>query len=220
MYERLYSGLPATASIAGTLAVVALVLAGHSLGPLSSHMAVHIVLMNVVAPGFAIALGKRLPPLNGVAFWSIATLQIGALWFWHLPTVQVTATTSAGGALFMHGSLFGVALLFWSGVLQMRGPGRWQAILGLIITGKLSCLLAALLIFSPRFLYAGHHHAASIEDQQLAGLLMITACPVSYVLAGIMIAASMAGVLPKPKSNSKLKSKSTSKPLSKHARTA
>ncbi len=54
----------------------------------------------------------------------------------------------------MHGSLFAVALLFWTGVLQMRGPGRWQAILGLIITGKLSCLLAALLIFSPRFLYA------------------------------------------------------------------
>jgi hypothetical protein len=32
---------------------------------------------------------------------------------------------------------------------------------------------------------------------------MITACPVSYVLAGIMIAASMAGVLPMSKSMSK-----------------
>ena len=207
MYERLYWGLPAIASIAGTLAVVALVLIGHSLGALSSHMAMHIALMNVAAPVVAVALAKRLCPLSNAVFWSIATLQIGALWFWHLPAVQAAATSS-GGALLMHGSLFAVALLFWSGVLQMRGPGRWQAILGLIITGKLSCLLAALLIFSPRFLYTSHHHATSIEDQQLAGLLMITACPVSYVLAGIMIAASMAGVLP------------LSKSMSKHARVA
>ena len=208
MYERLFWGLPAIASIAGTLAVVALVLTAHSLGTLSSHMAMHIALMNIVAPVVAIALVKRLRPLSNAVFWSIATLQIGMLWFWHLPVVQAAATTYAGGALLMHGSLFAVALLFWTGVLQMRGPGRWQAILGLIITGKLSCLLAALLIFSPRFLYTSHHHTASIEDQQLAGLLMITACPVSYVLAGIVIAASVAGVLPK------------SKPMSKHARTA
>lgn len=166
-------------------------------------MAIHIASMNVVAPVAAIALVKRLRPLSGAAFWSIATLQIAALWFWHLPAVQAAAASYAG-ALLMHGSLFAVALMFWTGVLQMRGPGRWQAILGLIITGKLSCLLAALLIFSPRFLYTSHHHVTSIEDQQLAGLLMITACPVSYVLAGIMIAVSMAGVLP----------------ISKHARAA
>jgi putative membrane protein len=203
LYERLYWGLPAIASSAGTLAVVALILAGHSLGALSAHMAMHIILMNVVAPLVAIGLVKRLRPMSGTAFWSVATLQIGTLWFWHLPTVQA-ATTYSGSALLMHGSLFAVALLFWTGVLQMRGLGRWQAILGLILTGKLSCLLAALLIFSPRFLYASHHHAAAIEDQQLAGLLMITGCPVSYVLAGIVIAVSMAGVLP----------------VSKHARTA
>ena len=207
MYQRLFWGLPAIASIAGTLAVIAVVVAGHNLGTLSSHMAMHIALLNVVAPVAAIALVKRLRPLNGAAFWSIAALQIGMLWFWHLPAVQAAAASYAG-ALLMHGSLLAVALLFWTGVLQMRGPGRWQAILGLIVTGKLSCLLAALLIFSPRLLYTGHHHATSIDDQQLAGLLMITACPVSYVLAGIMIAASMAGVLPMPK------------PMSKHARVA
>jgi putative membrane protein len=207
LYQRLFWGLPATASIAGTLAVIAVVLAGHDLGTLSSHMAMHIALMNVVAPLAAIAFVKRLRPLSGAAFWSIATLQIGALWFWHLPLMQA-ATTTYAGALLMHGSLFALALLFWTGVLQLRGPGGWQAILGLIVTGKLSCLLAALLIFSPRFLYMGHHHATSIDDQQLAGLLMITACPVSYVLAGIVIAASMAGVLPVPK------------PISKHARAA
>ena len=207
MHERLYWGLPAIASILGTLAVVAVVLIGHSLGTLSSHMAIHIALMNVAAPVAAIALVKWFRPLSGPAFWSIATLQIGTLWFWHLPAVQAAAASYAG-ALLMHGSLLAVALIFWTGVLQMRGPGRWQAILGLIVTGKLSCLLAALLIFSPRFLYTGHHHAMSIDDQQLAGLLMITACPVSYVLAGIMIAVSMAGVLPMPKT------------MSKHARTA
>ncbi|HWL74181.1 MAG TPA: hypothetical protein VNQ74_09930, partial [Burkholderiaceae bacterium] len=107
MYERLYWGLPAIASFAGTLAVVALVLIGHSLGALSSHMAMHIAFMNVVAPVVAIALVKRLRPLTNAVFWSVATLQIGMLWFWHLPAVQA-ATTSSSGALLMHGSLFTV----------------------------------------------------------------------------------------------------------------
>jgi cytochrome c oxidase assembly factor CtaG len=30
-----------------------------------------------------------------------------------------------------------------------------------------------------------------LTDQQLAGLLMITACPLSYVLAGVVLAAQM-----------------------------
>lgn len=199
MHQRLSDGLPAIASIGGTLTVLALVLAGHRLGALSSHMAAHIALMNVVAPIVAIAVVGRVAPFSSTVFWSIAIAQVGVLWFWHLPAVAAAATSHASGTLLMHGSLLAIASLFWIGVLQMRGGRRWQTILGLIITGKLSCLLAALLIFSPRFLYTTHNHSTTMDDQQLAGLLMITACPVSYVLAGIMIAASMAGVLPASK---------------------
>lgn len=104
----------------------------------------------------------------------------------------------------MHASLFGAALAFWVVVLNLAAVHRWHAIFALLITGKLACLLGSLLIFAPRLLYADaarhlhhlHHsgHAAApaaLADQQLAGLLMIVACPLSYLLAGVAIAAQI-----------------------------
>jgi putative membrane protein len=65
----------------------------------------------------------------------------------------------------------------------------------LLVTGKLFCLLGALLVFAPRSLYLlqngheAHFGPITIEDQQLAGLLMLLACPLSYLLAGVVIAS-------------------------------
>ena len=71
------------------------------------------------------------------------------------------------------------------------------------MTGKIACLLGVMLIFSPRLLYSAspgqHVHlglheiaaAPTLADQQFAGLLMIAACPLSYLLAGVVIAARM-----------------------------
>ncbi len=41
-----------------------------------------------------------------------------------------------------------------------------------------------------------HHALPSLEDQQLAGLLMIAACPLSYVVAGIVLTVQLIGELP------------------------
>jgi putative membrane protein len=68
-----------------------------------------------------------------------------------------------------------------------------------LVTGKFACLLGALLIFAPRDLYAlpGLVFAlcssgeSSLADQQLAGLLMVTACPLSFLTSGVAIAARM-----------------------------
>jgi putative membrane protein len=47
-----------------------------------------------------------------------------------------------------------------------------------------------LLTFSPRALYVASSHAGHrLDDQQLAGLLMITACPLSYLVAAVVIVA-------------------------------
>jgi putative membrane protein len=70
----------------------------------------------------------------------------------------------------------------------------------LLISGKLACLLGALLIFAPRLLLTStvsghnmHHgpvdHATALADQHLAGLLMVVACPLSYVLTAVVLAA-------------------------------
>ena len=66
------------------------------------------------------------------------------------------------------------------------------------MTAKLFCLLGALLVLAPRPIYAAHsgpHHPVvpsgltALEDQQLAGLLMLAACALTYVAAGAIIAA-------------------------------
>src|SRR5690606_17201760 len=125
-----------------------------------------------------------------------ATLQIGALWGWHAPGVFERAMEEPWLTAAMHGSLFAVALFFWLCVLGIDGHERWKSIVALLATGKLFCLFGVLLIFAPRSLYDlqlahfGHAQAtSSIVDQQLAGLLMVAACPLTYIVAGVVIAA-------------------------------
>jgi putative membrane protein len=94
----------------------------------------------------------------------------------------------------MQASLLVAATWFWIAVYEgMRDRvTAWRPIVALLVTSKLFCLLGVLFIFAPRVLSAGapHHQAAHLlADQQLAGLLMIVACPLTYLLAGIVCAA-------------------------------
>lgn len=175
------------------------------LGPLSHHMTQHILLMNVAAPlaalvmlrlssNFPRATGRR---TIGAGLLAAATvMQIALLWSWHLPPAFSAAGNDPALMAVMHLSLFIAALWFWMTVLGTGTAGRWQSILSLLLTGKLFCLLAVILVFAPRPLYPlfSHHGAqpaslaAALEDQQLAGLMMVVACPLTYVLAGVILA--------------------------------
>ena len=167
------------------------------LGPLSDMMAGHILSMNVLAPliavGFSGALSARARLLGrGKVLAAASILQIVVLWSVHAPSV--VAHLSGTAHLLLQGILFGTALFFWSAALSQEGRHRWRALLALLITGKLFCLLGVLLVFAPRLLYAPLSHDASavapmLADQQFAGLIMIVACPLSYVLAAVLIAA-------------------------------
>jgi putative membrane protein len=74
----------------------------------------------------------------------------------------------------------------------------WSALAALLVTGKLFCLLGVLLTFAPRAIYGQIallplcfgivSPRPILHDQQLAGLLMLAACPVVYVTAAIVIA--------------------------------
>lgn len=172
-------------SAAATLAAGLITVVLLDLGPLAAQMAGHIALMNLIAPLAALAMADRLPHSPRL-FWSASLLQIVLLWFWHAPPLHHLAM-QPGGAIAMHVSLFLAALAFWTLLLELAERAGWQAILALLLTGKLACLLGALLIFSPRLLYMG----VALDDQQLAGLLMITACPISYLLAALVIAVEL-----------------------------
>jgi putative membrane protein len=162
-------------------------------------MAGHILVMNALAPLLALNLAGRSSGQlrlleRGRALASASILQIVVLWSVHAP--PVIGHLSGAAHLPLQAILFGIALFFWSAVFSQRGPHRWRALLVLLITGKLFCLLGVLLVFAPRLLYPAlpHGHDALVAspmlaDQQFAGLIMIVACPLSYVLAAILIAA-------------------------------
>jgi putative membrane protein len=170
-----------------------------SLGPMSSQMAIHIATMNVAAPLVAVLDGWWRPHRHVAAgrLWAAAACQIAALWAWHLPSTHHAGASSAIGAIVMHASLFATSLWFWSSVVRLHPPDLWHGILALLATGKLSCLLGGLLVFAPRSIL-DKSAPGYREDQQLAGLLMIAACPASYVVAGVLAALRFVGLFPAP----------------------
>lgn len=172
---------------------VALEIGGHN--PLLHHMLRHVVLMSVVAPLVAALILRWRPDLaaGGLALVGLTVGQLVVLYSAHAPAVSARTMGAAGSVLGF--VLLATAVGFWLAVLAQRSADRWRAIVALLLTGKLVCLLAVLLVFAPRPLYTAMAHAsadsasAALADQQLAGLVMIAVCPIAYVGAAILIAA-------------------------------
>ena len=184
-------------SAGAVLQVGATIMLACDLGPQARHMGLHIVAMNIVAPavaGVLVAYG-RAGDSKPSWLWIATGAQIAAVWIAHAPAVQTAAMMFPAVQLAIHGVLLIAAMLFWLSLLSLPEPRRWHALPALLLTGKLVCLLAALLVFAPRALYgASHQHAAlmqPLDDQQLAGLLMIAACPVSYLVAAVVITVQL-----------------------------
>lgn len=164
------------------------------LGTLSGHMVEHMALLAVAAPITAGVLRGRFVDVAGGALVSATILQLSLIWLWHAPPVLTAAGSSTPLHVAMGLSLFVAGVLFWSAVYGVAQRSRWKSVLALLLTGKLFCLYAAILVFAPRVLYAGgehSHHGGSVgidlADQQLAGMIMITVCPLTYVAAGIAL---------------------------------
>lgn len=164
-------------------------------GPLSLQMLQHLALMNVVAPLVALGLSRH-GPSAPTSLLLAGFVQLVALWVWHAPAVQHLAASSSAAQVALMSVLAGAAIWFWCALIAAP---EWKALIALLLTGKLACLLGALLIFAPRDLYnldglvlaLCTTGPSSLADQQLAGLLMITACPLSYLVTGVALAARM-----------------------------
>lgn len=159
-------------------------------GHLAAQMLTHILLMSAAAPLLAFAARRWWPRRRAHFLVPATVLQVAALWAWHSPPALDAAMRSGLLHTVMLLSLLAAASWFWWTIFDAR-ERRWQAILALLVTGKLFCLLGVLLVFAPRVLYAGH--AGGLADQQLAGLLMLIACPATYVAAGVVVAARWLG---------------------------
>jgi putative membrane protein len=164
-------------------------------GVFSRHMIIHIALMAVAAPVMASLLRKLrhsfTQPASVATLCAVITLQAALFLAWHSPPGVGLALGGPAGALLMQATLLFSALWFWLTIFNQTGKHLWRAVIALLLTGKLFCLIAVLLTFAPRVLYdvTAVNGSMTIElaDQQLAGLLMITICPLTYVLAAIVL---------------------------------
>ncbi|MCP1209333.1 cytochrome c oxidase assembly protein [Devosia subaequoris] len=166
-----------------------------AMGHLSSHMLTHLLVMNALVPIAVYALARRglVPRIWRIWPWA-TTAQLVLLWGWHSPAALTAAMHDAPLMLLMQLSLAAAAALFWMSIASMPERESWRAPLALLITGKLFCLLGALLVFAPNLLFSGAHRFAShatgsLADQHMAGMIMLVACPLSYVTAGIVLAS-------------------------------
>jgi len=157
-------------------------------GVFSRHMIIHIALMTVAAPVLASLLLKLSAKSASVStLFAAVTLQAALLLAWHSPLGIGLAMKGHAGTLLMQATLFFSALWFWLTVFNQTGEHLWRAVIALLLTGKLFCLMAVLLIFAPRVLYGMTAMPIELADQQLAGLLMVTVCPITYVLAAVVL---------------------------------
>lgn len=156
----------------------------------------HMVLMNLVVPGLIYMLGSTVPSTLS-RHWPLATaIQLALLWSWHSPPALAAAMSNPTIMLAMDASLTAAAAWFWLAIYATPAAGRWRAIFALLVTGKLFCLLGALLVFAPRSLFGVMMRgpdtvplSESLADQQLAGLVMLVVCPLIYITAGVVLAS-------------------------------
>lgn len=165
---------------------------------LAAHMAQHMLLIAVAAPLLAFSdaarvLFRALParrafrkllllPSAGAAF----ALHAAAIWIGHAPLVIAWTLEYRWVHILEHAALLGTALVLWSALARLRAAGAGAAALYTLATMIHTGMLGALLTFAPRPLYAG----ATLEDQQLAGLIMWIPGGVAYLAIGLAFAAA------------------------------
>lgn len=165
-------------------------------GMLTAHMAGHIVLMSVAAPLCAWLLERRfgMPgpwASTGSALLLATATQLLVFFVWHSPPAMALSMHSLPARVLMLALLFMSAVWFWTCIIAAIRQEKVIAVAALLLTGKLVCLVAALLVFAPRLLYQqlGTQHGGLLADQQLAGLIMLSACPLTYIGASVLLVA-------------------------------
>lgn len=149
-------------------------------------MLLHVFTMALVAPivvailRWSCGITGRTRPLH---LWLATLLQMAVFLFWHAPFGMALAMHAPGAELLLQASLLATAGLFWWCIAGLGPERTWHAIAALLFTGKVFCLVAIILTFAPRALY----HMMTLADQQLAGLIMITLCPLTYVASAVWL---------------------------------
>jgi putative membrane protein len=185
---------------------------------LAAHMVQHLVLILAAAPllvlGHPVRLALRMLPrrlsravarrthLARITRLHTRVFAIGAwlahvfvLWAWHAPRLYEWAIASSAAHALEHVSLIVTACAFWSAVVSPRMLGPGGAVLYLFAAAGQGTVLGALLTFAEAPWYRTHAAPAplwgltSLEDQQLAGLIMWIPGGLVYATVALAILA-------------------------------
>ena len=157
-------------------------------GPRSAQMAQHILTMNAIAPLMALGAATWFSPegaLSGrrwLAFGAVG--QLCLFYAWHLPGVLAGAADRPLIHGAMHLALLCSSFLFWRAIFSLDAAALWFGVVTLALTGKLVCLLGALLLLA-RHPLDGDFSASALHDQRMAGLMMLAICPFAYLFAAV-----------------------------------
>jgi putative membrane protein len=156
------------------------------------HMVQHEALMVIAAPllvlgrpleawSWALRRGARIPHFFSDPLFAWG-LHAASVWLWHAPAFFEAAVASEWLHLAQHAGFFLPAALFWWAVLG-RDARPLAALLALFTTMLHTGALGALMTFARAPWYAGY----TLEDQQLAGLVMWVPAGLAYPLAALML---------------------------------
>jgi len=156
-----------------------------------SARAVHHLLLTAVLPPLVVTAFPRCLHIPGGAIpWTAVHALI--FWSWHVPQAYSWALSSNAAYWLMQASLLLSAAGLWSAISRTSVTNAIAALLGTMVQMG---LLGALLTFASTALYAPHLIApiawglSSLEDQQLAGLIMWAPGAGIYLAAAIALLA-------------------------------
>lgn len=151
----------------------------------SVRVAHHILLTAVAAPLIIRGL-PRWDVRGSPAVWTAAHILL--FWLWHAPLPYALALSHDGIFWVMQLSLTGSAMAFWMVLRRASAP----LAIGLLLLMMVQMgLLGALLTFAGSALYVPHYVTSmawgmtSLEDQQLAGLIMWAPASGLYLAAAL-----------------------------------
>jgi cytochrome c oxidase assembly factor CtaG len=166
---------------------------------LTAHMIQHVLLLQVgpllVVSGMSRPRGstasRSWSPLHAALFWIVG---VAAMTLWYLPPAFAWMVGTEGHHAMAKATLVAAGLLFWRPVFAPRSRSHLEpglAIAYMFIACVASTLSGASIAFAAHDVFGDH--AASMLDQQVAGLVMWVPCCLVYVVATMAMLARWYG---------------------------
>ncbi len=216
------------APLVGALGLLALLWGGplpeRAEGSFAAHMVMHMGVVALAAPLLAFGLARAFPGLvrrvPGRLALMAALVEFVLIWGWHAPALHDAARQSLPLLLLEQASFLTAGLFVWltalsAGANGNRTESRAAGAAGLLVTSMHMTLLGALLLLSPRALYACAQLCTpfatltALEDQQLGGVLMLGIGGAAYLAGGLLL---LAGLLNERRASGPLASTGSSHP--------